>query len=245
MSAPNPITEAEFVDITPARLPVVKVGRLPTTITHTRINAATLPTVISAAQQAIARCTDLPQLLEYRDKAEGLAAAVRIMKNVGPDMVRKANEMMADAWRKGGELLSQYSKSPPTNPSGHRNGLSPRGVITKELKLNEHEAHSMLRVAAASKTKVYAAMKHTQSLYRVADSMPPINPRITGRNKTYTDNVRSIVGVGSVGLTAAFGALKRIDFSNFKQLAPDERKVVKAKITEIMELLDEMDRLCK
>lgn len=41
------------------------------------------------------------------------------------------------------------------------------------------------------------------------------------------------------------GCLRRMDLSNFKHLQPDERKVVKAKITEIMELLDEMDRLCK
>lgn len=237
--------DAEFVDITPAKLPVVRMGKLPTTITPARINAATLPTVISAAQQAIARCTDLPQLLEYRDKAEGLAAAVRIMKNVGPDMVRKANEMMADAWRKGGELLSQYSNVATSVKGGRRGQIEPsaRGKISRELGLDLRDATQMVRIYSAPEDIVYARVQKSRHLKRVAEGLPPADTRgyVSHGRQPYSDGLRAIM----IPLTTGASGVKRVPLDKFSQLEPDERKVVKAKITEIMELLDEMDRLCK
>lgn len=244
MSTVPAIIDADYVDITPARLPVVRVNRLPTIITNERINAATLPTVISAAQQAIARCTDLPQLLEYRDKAEGLAAAVRVMKHVGPDMVRKANEMMADAWRKGGELLSQYSS---VRQKVGAPGASSRMRIAKVVGLNATDVNNMVRISEAPKVMVYKEVATSSSLKKVASRLPRTESGKNMGRPLYGDACRAITHgpTGAGGLNRVLSCAKEVPLVKFKQLAPDERKVVKAKITEIMELLDEMDRLCK
>lgn len=255
MNATPTAIDADFVDLTPARLPVVKVNRLPTTITNERINAATLPTVISAAQRAIARCTDLPQLLEYRDKAEGLAAAVRIMRDVGPDMVRKANEMMADAWRKGGELLSEYSSAFVIKSGEGRTGhkSSPRSIVAEGLGIKKHEAMAMVRLAKASPRAAYLAAQKTPNVTKAARLVPAVgNPygAIGQGSRPFSDALRgvmhgSVAGNRAQGLTAVINLLTRVPLECFVRLSPDERKMVKAKITEIMELLDEMDRLCK
>jgi len=87
---------------------------LPSEITSQRINGAILPVHIESARHALALCTTLDVWKPYREKVEMLAAAVRAMKEVGPEMIRNVNEMMADAWRTGGELLSQYSNAVST-----------------------------------------------------------------------------------------------------------------------------------
>jgi len=184
-------------------------------------------------------------LLRYRDRAEAIAAAVRTMKEVGPQMVRDANKMMADAWRKGGELLSQYSSIPiATNKKG-KLGFSnfkpsPRTEVARKLGLKEEETRAMVRVYKAPLQKVHQVVQKTSSLKVAADRLPTTD-RYRGGAVTYSDDLRNV----STALTRMLTNAKIVDAGVLKRLTPDERKVVKAKITEIMELLDEMDRLCK
>lgn len=228
---------------------------LPGEITSTTINGATLPVKIEAGRRAIAACTDLPELLRYKSQAEGLSAAVRIMKDVGPEMIRAANEMMADAWRKGGELLSQYSGSAlgKGTGAGKTAGLakSPRRKIIDELGMHPRHASQMVRISQAPRVSVTKALERNSSLDTVGNAMPRVSTRGQYCNAEYSHGLKKILGLvvpgepRQDGLNRALGALRSIPLDVFKQLQPDERKVVKAKITEIMELLDEMDRLCK
>lgn len=217
---------------------------LPGEITNQRINDATLPVKIEAARRAIAECIDLPELLRYKSQAEGLAAAVRTMKEVGPAMIRSANEMMADAWRKGGELLSAYSSLAKNKGNGGKTP-SPRSILTKELGITKTEEYAMIRIAAAPKPAVYSAVQTSKNIGLVSRQLPAV-VTIGGQGRApRSDTMRSIYGQGMVGLVPALQAVRRVPLGAFKQLTPDERKDVKAKITEIVELLDEMDRLCR
>jgi hypothetical protein len=239
---------------------------MPGEITNQLINDATLPVKIEAARRAIAECTDLPELLRYKSQAEGLAAAVRTMKEVGPAMIRSANEMMADAWRKGGELLNQYSSAAEpkarTCKQGEGKGKgkgfsggfkeSERSRICTNLGLEKVEANSMVRFANTPLNFAYKAAQNTKSVKVAARNVPAVQPEkhtnsSFGIERTrYGEYLRNIMNCGGArGLVGALSNIRAIDFSNFKYLTPDERKVVKAKITEIVELLDEMDRLCR
>jgi hypothetical protein len=224
---------------------------LPGEISTERINSATLPIKIEAARTAIAKCTELPELLRYKSQAEGLAAAVRIMKDVGPEMIKQANELMADAWRKGGELLSQYSNvakglgSKTIEGKQVRLGAvdSDRIKIAKQLGITNHQCSAMVRVAKAPPPQVYDAVQRSHDLERVSRKVRPPAFRTSGR-KAYSDAMRVVLGAED-GLQKIKANLGRIPLDAFRQLTSDERKIVKAKITEIIELLDEMDRLCK
>lgn len=218
---------------------------LPSEITNERINGAILPVHIEAARTAIALCTSLPELLKYKSQAEGLAAAVRTMKEVGPEMIRAANEMMADAWRKGGELLSQYSGKSivERTPKGNniiKNHRSPRRVIAESMGLKSHDADAMVRLSKASESQVYSAVKLSRNVRLAAQRVPAVNATAQMR-ASLSDSLRPIMR----HLSVARWESEQISLESVKQLTPDERKVVKGKITEIMELLDEMDRLCR
>lgn len=216
-------------------------------------NHVTLPVKIEAARRAIAECVDLPELLRYRDQAEGLAAAVRTMKHVGPEMIRAANEMMADAWRKGGQLLSAYSNVAPQSlekgtmiQAGCKGRApSPRRVIAESLGIPFVEATAMVRVAAAPKSAAYKAISRHSSVRSVASKLPALPGGNPAGGKSYSNALRDVLSDTSHGIVVALSVLRRTPLHMFPQLTPDERKVVKAKITDCMELLDEMDRLCK
>lgn len=213
---------------------------LPGELTAERINNATLPVKIEAARRAIALCTDLPELLRYRDQAEGLAAAVRTMKHVGPEMIKNANCLMADAWRKGGELLGKYSNAVLRNSKGViLGGKAPRKTMADSLGLATNEATNLVRIAKAPAKLVHAEAQRSRNLHLVAKRLPSVaNTRgSVGRSDAY----RGI----STNLSSALTHVNYVDLGNFKRLDDSERKIVKAKLTEIIELLDEMDRLCR
>lgn len=222
--------------------------QLPTSITQGMVNSAVLPMKIEHARKAIAACTDLSELLRYKSQAEGLAAAVRTMKEVGPELIKRANEMMADAWRKGGELLSAYSagteKIKGSGVTGYVRADSARSALGASLGLSKRTVTSLVRFAASPKPAAYKAAERHTTVDSAAAHVPPV--RMDNRRK-YSDALRLITvsDKGSAGLNYASSALRRIDLTQFKHLTPDERKVVKAKIVEIQELLDEMDRLCR
>jgi hypothetical protein len=221
---------------------------LPTAITNKDIADATLPVKIEAARRAIQQCEDLPELLRYQDQAQGLAAAVRIMKHVAPELVKSANEMVADAWRRGGELLKAYSSVagvmlPRRNANGTIRGggrvLSPRGKVVKEVGLSRAESIAMVRIAEAPIESVYAAAQLTKNLHVAADRVPA--RRLGHRSTAYSDGLRNIM----YKLTQAFSHANTVDLGDFDNLTQEDRKIVKDKIIAIEELLDKMHRLCR
>lgn len=209
-------------------------------ITEADIRGATLPVKIDAARRAIQQCEDLPELLRYQDQAQGLAAAVRIMKHVAPELVRSANEMVADAWRKGGELLSRYSNIGGGAVGRRGRRVSPRGVVAKEIGLTRNEVSMMVRIASASQDSVYEAAQKSQCINAVGIRLPRLNS--SGRGPKRGGVYKSIM---NGALVQGHHYLRKVPLEAFNQLALDERKAVRARIAEIMELLDEMDRLCR
>jgi hypothetical protein len=157
--------------------------------------------------------------------------------------------LMADAWRKGGELLSQYSNFSKPNPVGGNRGgglPSPRRKIADHLGIKPYEANRMVRIANAPKSKVYQAVQSSKSLSAVAQMLPKVDTRERLSSHAYSDPMRNIMGTAARhGLARILGVVKTIDLALFKNLPPEERKIVKGKIVEIVEILDEMDRLCK
>ena len=228
----------------------------PPSISRDSINGATLPVKIESARRAIAECTDLAELLRYKSQAEGLAAAVRVMKEVGPKMIRDANCMMADAWRKGGELLSAYSnlrgnKAATLKGVGKGRGCaggffpSERGKVCTDLGISQRESAAMVRLSIASEKEAYTAASRRAALVGASKLVPPVNPLKISTHRSVAYNSVMSCEEGNTGIGAALRNLRRVDNSQFQHLTPDERKIVKAKITEITELLDEMDRLCR
>lgn len=228
---------------------------LPGEITSAKITDAALPLKIEAARRAIAACTDLPELLKMKDQAEGLAAAVRIMKTVGPEMIRNANCLLADAWRKGGELLSQYSNikghvSVPPASNGRKptiqNFLSERGKAATAVGITRRDAALMARVAAAPKDLVESVVQKTVSLEIATRRLPRVRTdqiyfKGAKNPKAYSDVLRPIMHA----LVGMKSHATQVDLLSFSVLQPDERKAVKAKIVEIQEILDVMDQLCQ
>ena len=221
---------------------------LPSEISSERVNAATLPMKVEAARLAIARCEDLSELLKYKEQAEGLAAAVRVMKTIGPEMIRSANEMVMDAWRKGGELLLRYKGGniPVRGDRKAGSAKSPRGIAAGEAGLSPSEARSLTRLAAAPISAAYLAAEKSSDL-RCAALRVPV--RCPGRGRPEHSATLAAVFGNSLenphGLINVLSTLKRIPLGAFSSLPPEERKLVKSKIVEIMEVLDEMDRLCR
>jgi hypothetical protein len=234
-----------------------KFAALPTTVTEADVRDATLPVKIEAARRAIEQCESLPELLRYENQAQGLAAAVRVIKHVAPELVRSANEMVADAWRKGGELLRGYkgtanfrtfSKGKSIVEQGAGGATpSPRTLVAKEVGLTRSKVRCMVRIASAPRDAVYDAVQKTKAIDLVAAKLPPVDNRPQTRWRQKSAAYNSIMGQGtpSSGLVKAHTRLHGIPLEAFGQLAPDERKLVKAKIAEIIEMLDEMDRLCR
>lgn len=223
---------------------------LPGEITPSMISNAILPAKIEAARRAITACTDLSELLGHKRTAEALAAAVRTAKDIGPEIIRDVNRMVADAWLTGGKLLSAYSKASKMNPArkGRFSGatgstISERTEVARSLGVTREEAIAMVRIAAAPIEKVYKALQKSSSIY-IVSRCQKATMSAAGR-PTRSDSLSGILGEKAIGLNQAHASLRNISLDHFQHLTPDERKIVKAKITEIMELLDEMDRLCR
>lgn len=227
---------------------------LPSTVTDVAVRGATLPTKIEAARRAIAECVDLPELLRYQDQAQGLAAAVRVMKSVAPEMVANANRMCKEAILRMGQLLLEYSGEKESHGTKMQSGCrvpippthSPRSLVAMAHGIHINVKTEAVRVASAPKSVIRKILE-SDDIPPNSRSMAQAAPRTRAPIKPgYGDAMRLIMRKSQGhGLVYACMGLRNIDLGAFAQLTPDERKVVKAKICEIMELLDEMDRLCK
>jgi hypothetical protein len=220
-------------------------GNLPTEVSNDRVNAAILPAKIEAASRAIAACESLPELLKYRSQAEGLAAAVKIMKKTAPDMVRAANNLVADAWRKGGELLLQYNGDRLALGGARGTSKSDRSKTAEKLGLGKHEVTYLTRLAAAPAETVRELAQSTSSLF-MASARAPL--RVTNRSAhAATTAYRRVMGSGDYPsrLTTGGSCIRRVDIDDVRALDASEKKLVRVKVAEIMELLDAIDAACK
>lgn len=224
------------------KVPMLK--PLPGEVTSAAISGATLPVKIEAARRAIATCQDLPELLRYKDAAEGIAAAVKVMKHVAPEMVASANRMVKESIIRMGELLLQYNGKAAIRPGhgGTDRKPSERSRIARDLGIRPNTASRATRISQASKSIRDLILSDTTPLN--IDKMAMLAPKRSINPRAYGDSMRRIIqgGAGGLGLGRAVVCLNSIPISAFSDLTPEERKAVKAKITECMELLDEMDR---
>jgi hypothetical protein len=235
-----------------------RLSPLPTSITSTDIRAAALPQKIEAARRAIANCVDLAELLLYRDQAQGLAAAVKVMKYVAPEMVANANRMCKEAIVRLGELLLQYSNAHQMVTSdsvvrsdGRRFAIKPgpsaRATIAKEHGISRSTMTAVARIASADRSVIERVLANdaiSADAGKIAMRMPLV-AQGCGAPKI-SDAMRSIMGGrgNAGGLSKATWMLKTIPLESFDGLMPDERKVIKARIVALRELLDEMGSLC-
>jgi hypothetical protein len=238
---------------------------LPGEITTARVHIATLPVKIETARRAIAACTDLPELLRYQNDAEAIAAAVRIMSDVAPEVVKSANRMVKEAIVQLGCLLLAYSSAariavgPPSPLEGNkrRKGhtrpivLSERAVIAEAHKIPRGLAQNSVRVAAAEPL-VRARILKDDGIRATGSAMAsacrPID-RTTPSNVAYWNVMHggyTSNGRGNSGLSRMLEIAQAIPLKDFQKLDNEhERGYVKKKLTALVELLDEMDRLCK
>jgi hypothetical protein len=82
---------------------------LPSELTPLMIRDAILPAKIIAMSNAISKCVELPELLNYKRTVDGLAAAARTIKHEIPEQVAMLNRTAKEAVMKLGALASQYS----------------------------------------------------------------------------------------------------------------------------------------
>lgn len=220
------------------------------------VPGATLPVKIEAARRAIALCTDLPELMRYKQQAEGLAAAVKIIKKTAPEIVASANAMVKQAWFRLGELLNRYSSiSVPGAIPGKKGtrgaSKSERRKVAESLGLRCDEMREYGRLGAASekvRQSLIASEQAPTSLHRLVRLVPARQKQgFAARSQPYL-YFSGGNGQGS-GLTALLSAAKavstRVPAADLRALAPDEKKMIRKKIAEIMEYLDIIDEACK
>lgn len=235
------------------------IPQLPPSITAVAIREATLPVKIEAARRAIANCTDLPELMRYRDAAQGIAAAVKVMKNVAPEMISQANRMSKEAIIRMGALLLKYNGEAPISARGTKDNGGPsytgrdfseRTKIYKSLGIPRSLATESTRLALAPK-KVLNRIINDDSISAAPRQMitevPTRRAARPGAGFSHSDPMRMIMNGtyaagGTGGLNKVTWNLKKVDLNEFKLLTPEERKTVKAKIVECQELLDAMEQ---
>lgn len=237
---------------------------LPGEVTDARVREASLPLKIEAARQAIAKCVDLPELLIMKDQAEGLAAAVRIMKTVGPEMVAAANRMCKESILRLGQLLVPYSSQCERRGKRLRRTLGGTDTLGKSQQRQIAEAHGIPEEMRLKSVKIALSPKEARERVLIDDRIPAnvtamaryVPPRRGSENQgkcRHSDVMRKVLNGldlatgyrGAGGLNTAAAAVRRVDIRMCAQLATDEKKVVRAKVTEIMELLDAIDEACK
>lgn len=217
---------------------------LPSEATPALIREAVLPVKIAAMSRAIANCTDLPELLNYKRNIEGIAAAARTLKKEIPEAVGGLNRVAKETIFRLGVLLLTYNGSTAT-PGVRGSIRSERHKVAIKLGIPSSLVGASTRLAAAPK-KVQDQLLYNEAISPCAESMSRHAPRVSNKGRvSRSGDLGSIMkGNSGCGLVPVFYLLKRIPMDAFSKLETDERKVVRAKISEIMELLDEMDQRC-
>jgi hypothetical protein len=240
----------ETIHVTPASLPRIKVMEpLPTAIFDSY--DPPLPVKIEAARAAIAACIDLPELLRYRDQAQGIAAALRVMRDIGPELVRKANMMVKEAHFKLGELLAQYKGTPPGPQPGRKGGgggRSERAKVIEDMGIKPVVASCAVRLAAIPDTEKERLIQDdsvSSGLSVLVKSAPPIRAQYDWRAEDGAYHRLMYGGNGPTGgLRRMLELVELLRSSDARALHKENVPEVKKIINKIAEKIDEIDRLC-
>jgi hypothetical protein len=240
-----------------AKLKPVVLKPLPGELTPSVIREAVLPIKVAGMRRALAACTELPELLNYKRTIDGLAAAARTIKHEIPEMVKDMNRLEKEALIKMGQLLLQYSDYSQAIPAATR---SPKGQAIKgggggslksdrrkvadSLGINPNTVVRTVRIASAPKDCLEQILASPRRDLALLATMAPVRQTKGYKTPPHSDAMRRVVGgpMNSRGLNVAVANLKYVDLDAFDALTPEERKSVKAKIVEAQELLDAMDQ---
>lgn len=231
----------------------------PSVVAYEREKGVTLPTRLEHARKAIAACSDLSELLDWKDKAAAIAAAAKAAKM--PDLAKGANRVCKEALLRLGQLLLQYSGAHTTIANGKRGGCvpSPRRQVASAAGIRKPVMTQATRFASAPRDVIERVLSDDRipaNIEPIGRACPPQPNRgsrgahMTTRRASdeYNQIMRgrnSFGGMDGSGLHRAYAAVKPVDVRKVRSLTPDEKKLVRAKVTEIMELLDAIDEACK
>lgn len=240
-------------DIVTYREPKLK--PLPPSITPQIQRDAQLPMRLEAAKRAIAECFDLSELMNWKDKAAAIAAAAKVAKM--PELARGANRVCKEALLRLGQLLNEYNNVVPrTHDAAGRivmSCASPRTAAGLKAGLSKTTITCATRIAAAP-TKIARALIDDERVPPIAKVMAKLMParaakgtfrRHDSRLVTVTQGVDEFGRRRTPGLNGALAAVRNVPLNLVRALAPDEKKLVRTKVAEIMELLDAIDEAAK
>lgn len=206
---------------------------------------------LQAAKTAIEACFDLSELLKWKDQAVAIAAAAKAARM--PDIARGANRICKEALLRLGQLLFTYNGTVGYYKDGRHGSIkSERSKVAKAFGLSPSVVNTSLRLAAAPKAAVDAVLNDDRippNPVSVAKRLPARRQSaVSKRSAGYVMVMSGIDEFGrhkNTGLTTTFRAVETIEVAAVRSLAPDEKKLVRAKITEIIELLDALEEACK
>jgi hypothetical protein len=235
---------------------------LPGELTPSVIREAVLPVKVAGLRRALAACTELPELLNYKRTIDGLAAAARTIKHEIPEMVRDMNRLQKEAIFKMGDLLSAYNTRMsrefimPDGSSARKGkfwvkGCKQKAVPSERYRVGQslglkkeliRDAIRLSRMEPSVRENVIA----DESITNLRKQCVHLAPKVNVSSPSYSDSMAVVMGSGyratsTRGLSQVLACLKAIPLDAFDRLAPEERKAVKAKIVEAQELLDAMD----
>lgn len=228
-----------------------KLKPMPGELTQERVSGAVLPLKIAAMSRAVADCTDLPQLMTYKQPIEALAAIAKALRKTMPQAARDMNRVSKELIFRQGELLLQYEGAPIRRPGTHGPSQSERAEVAEliGLDMTRHVVPSV-RLAAAPPTvrdTILADDRIPANAQRMAKSAPR---RTTAGGFVYSEVARAFFSGmtgksysnSGRGLTNVLSAMRHIDASLVLQLTAEERQRAKAIITEMRGLLDAIDK---
>lgn len=217
-----------------------KIKPLPPSITKEKMQAAQLPARLERVKQALAECYDLSELLMWKDQAAAICAAAKAAKM--PDIAKGANRVCKEALLRLGQLLSRYSSvQSGRTKSDRRKAIDAAGT-------NPEVAKTAVRLATTPKQIREAVLSDdsiTANYARIGQVLARRDPRGSNggvvRSDAYVKVMSGSTIASSHGLTTAVSSLRNIDLAFVRALEPDEKKMVRAKVTEAMELLDAIE----
>lgn len=214
---------------------------------------AQLPTRVETARRALAACVDLSELLGWKDKAAAIAAAAKAAKM--PDIARDARRLQKEAILRLGQLLAEYSNVPQPAKHGGKQ-KSERIRAAEKAGVSYQTVGQSVRLATAPKKVIAKIMDDDRiapSPSAILRFTPPLPGNMKGhrtvkRSAAYNNVMSGVNEFGrreALGLTTGCAVIRKIELKTVRSLESDEKKLVRAKVTEIMELLDAIDEACK
>jgi hypothetical protein len=206
---------------------------------------------LQTAKTAIEACYDLSELLRWKDQAAAIAAAAKAAKM--PDIAKGANRICKEALLRLGQLLLTYSGVANKDPSAKR-GRSPsdRARTVEQAGISEFVAVSATRFAAAPSDVIQRVLDEDRipaspnTLVRNLPRRASGKTRLGGALSDWVLYGRDQFGrTQGMGLSQTAVHLRRLDMAAIREMPADEKNIVRAKVIEVIELLDAIEEACK